>query len=91
MKEKFDITIDGIKANEWKAQKEGRAFIISVVEPDENKKGCNWYGLIAGKFRDVSIMMHSLLESKEMQDAAMYSMLKKSFPNGVNLFEKKEE
>lgn len=74
MKEKFDITIDGIKAKDWKAQKQGRAFVIAVVDPDEDKEGCNTCGLIEGKIRDISIIMHSLLKNSDMRNIVVLSL-----------------
>lgn len=87
MKEKFDITIDGIKAKDWKAQKQGRAFVIAVVDPDEDKKGCNTCGWIEGKARDISIIMHSLLENCNMRNIAMLSLSDELF----NFVAKKKE
>ena len=87
MKEKFDITIDGIKAKDWKAQKQGRAFVIAVVDPDEDKEGCNTSGWVEGQTRDISIIMHSLFKDCNMRKIAILSLSDELF----NFVAKKKE
>lgn len=91
MDKDVNITIDGIEAAEWRAQKKGRAYLIICVEPDEDEKGCTCSGCIAAKFKDAAIMMNSLLKDATMQELAKITLLKKSLNIGVNLLEKEEE
>lgn len=91
MDKDVNITIDGIEATEWRAQKKGRAYLIICVEPDEDEQGCSCSGRIAAKFKDAAIMMDSLLKDATMQELAKITLLKKSLNIEVNLLEKEEE
>lgn len=91
MDKDVNITIDGIEAAEWRAQKKGHAYCIICVEPDEDEQGCSCSGRIAAKFNEAAIIMDSLLKDATMQELAKITLLKKSFNIGVHLLEKKEE
>ena len=75
MDKDVNITIDGIEAAEWRAQKEGRAYLIICVEPDEDEQGCSCSGRIAAKFKDAAIIMDSLLKDATMQDSELIDQL----------------